>query len=739
MNGSTKRSILVGVILVTALFTSVWANAADENAIEEMYNKAKQQVIELEHSPNKRKFRHNWFKVIKAFDKIHKKYPNHKRGIDAAFTAARLWQELARFSGLSSDLKKAQKRFLEFYKQYPKHRYSDDALFFAASIYEKLGDKQQAAKLFAKIVKHHKSGAFLRRAKQKLAKLGIDANSLKEQTREEEKQKEPKTQTQPTQVSTNVSTKNEKQKSKKSAQKEHKENATPSKPCRIDKVSTYVKDKFTRAVRIDMSHECSYRQGEAEKSDTKPKRFFIDIYPATPAPKLKSNIPVKSSLIGRIRIGRFDKTTVRVVLDLKDETCTMKIEPKHGSKKKFSLIAYVESGNKPKLEPKVEAKNPKQKPQPKKKEQPVQATKESKPNIAKKEAVKVQNKTPKLQNETSKKQTSKPTPTKQAKKQTKSTPQKNKAKKKQPAVAKPKESTHKQEQKTPKIATKQQPSKPASKSKEKEEKESKEKKTAKQTESKSQNQKKEEKESVKKPQRQEAKGLKVVVIDPGHGGKDFGAIGKYGTREKDITLKIARKLKKKLERKIKGIKVILTRNKDKTMKLKERTDIANKAGADLFVSIHCNATLSRKHHGVETYFLNMASHRYAERLAKRENESAGGEVNELSFILADLATTANTEDSIRAARYVQMAIIRTLKRRGYSHIKDRGINSALFFVLLHARMPSILVETSFISNPREEKRLRSPKYQDAIAEGIAKGIVRFHKYLKSVGNQTRIK
>ena len=139
-------------------------------------------------------------------------------------------------------------------------------------------------------------------------------------------------------------------------------------------------------------------------------------------------------------------------------------------------------------------------------------------------------------------------------------------------------------------------------------------------------------------------------------------------------------------------------------------------------------------YGISTYFLNMASDNYAGRLANRENQVHPGEVDDLSFILADLATTANTEDSIKLATYVQQGMISKLKKEKYSDIKDRKVNSALFYVLLNARMPSILIETSFISNYREEKRLRSKRYQHDISEGIVEGILKYHRFLKT---QTR--
>jgi N-acetylmuramoyl-L-alanine amidase len=226
----------------------------------------------------------------------------------------------------------------------------------------------------------------------------------------------------------------------------------------------------------------------------------------------------------------------------------------------------------------------------------------------------------------------------------------------------------------------------------------------------------------------EQMGLKIrkVVIDAGHGGHDTGAIGPTGLKEKDVTLAIAKRVKKRLEEKIPGIEVILTRDDDRFLELAERTAIANGTGADLFISIHANANPSRKIHGVETYYLNITSDRYAIRLAQRENAETQGDVtiSDLEFILADLAMKSNVDDSIRLGRHVQGSLVGRL-RQDHKDVQDLGLKHALFFVLLGSRMPAILVETSFISNRTEEKRLGSVDYQEAVADGVVKGVQRF--------------
>jgi N-acetylmuramoyl-L-alanine amidase len=216
-------------------------------------------------------------------------------------------------------------------------------------------------------------------------------------------------------------------------------------------------------------------------------------------------------------------------------------------------------------------------------------------------------------------------------------------------------------------------------------------------------------------------GLKFrkVIIDAGHGGHDTGAIGADGTREKDVALAIALKLAKKL--KAQGLEVVLTRDDDTFVRLEDRTQIANREKGDLFISVHCNAAASRKLRGIETYSLNTSSNRYSIRLAARENASSDRGVGDLQYILADLATKANTGDSARLADRVEQTLVRNLTPK-HAGVKGLGTKEALFYVLLGAKMPAILVETSFISNPDEEALLADEKYQGEVADSIAEAV-----------------
>lgn len=217
-------------------------------------------------------------------------------------------------------------------------------------------------------------------------------------------------------------------------------------------------------------------------------------------------------------------------------------------------------------------------------------------------------------------------------------------------------------------------------------------------------------------------GVKVgrIYVDAGHGGHDPGARGPTGLLEKDVTLKIAKKVQAKL--KDLGYDAVLTRKDDTYLALEERSGIANEGRGDLFVSIHCNSTDGNKSaSGVETYFAKTASDEASARLAAIENATTTQKMSEMDQILESLLRGAFTPMSADLAGSVQAKLHSQVAKTNTS-AKNYGVKSALFYVLLTAQMPAILVETSFISNAKDEKRLKDEKYLDGIAASIAEGV-----------------
>lgn len=242
--------------------------------------------------------------------------------------------------------------------------------------------------------------------------------------------------------------------------------------------------------------------------------------------------------------------------------------------------------------------------------------------------------------------------------------------------------------------------------------------------------------NAKRPERIVSK--KIVVLDPGHGGHDPGAVGPTGLYEKDIVLDIALKVREILLKEP-AVEVSLTRDKDIFIPLEERTAIAMNMDADLFVSIHVNASPKRAARGIETYLLNWTNDEEAIRVAARENaitvkrmkERMQRYKNDLDIILSDLSRDFKRDESLKLANYVQNSLVTDIGSV-YKKTANLGVKQAFFYVLVGASMPSILAEVSFISNPEEERMLSKESYRNMIANSIASGV---RTYLTSASPQ----
>ena len=218
--------------------------------------------------------------------------------------------------------------------------------------------------------------------------------------------------------------------------------------------------------------------------------------------------------------------------------------------------------------------------------------------------------------------------------------------------------------------------------------------------------------------------LNTVVIDPGHGGKDPGAIGVGGLREKDVTLRLARALARRLE--ARQFDVVMTRNDDRTLSLEERTAIAEGAGGDLFVSVHANAARRSAAHGVETYYLDENHERHTLTVAARESGVARSQVNALQRTLAKLRVSEVSPHSRRLAEYLQEGLVQGLPKR-FRPVEDLGVKRGPFYVLFLSSMPAVLVEAGFLTHRGEAKRLGDPAYLEAQAEAMAEALARYRE------------
>jgi N-acetylmuramoyl-L-alanine amidase len=227
--------------------------------------------------------------------------------------------------------------------------------------------------------------------------------------------------------------------------------------------------------------------------------------------------------------------------------------------------------------------------------------------------------------------------------------------------------------------------------------------------------------------RQLGLGVSRIVIDPGHGGHDPGAKGK-GVTEAELVLDIAQRVAKLLEQ-VPGVDVILTRRADDFVPLPERTAIANREGADLFLSIHANASPNAQAHGVETYFLNFATNTSAAAVAARENATSTLAMGEMPDIVKAIALNNKVDESRDFATHVQRAMFERL-RASNKTLKDLGVKQAPFVVLIGATMPSVLAEISFVTNPQEARLLKGTAYRQKIAESLFNAIRKYQTSLK---------
>ena len=227
--------------------------------------------------------------------------------------------------------------------------------------------------------------------------------------------------------------------------------------------------------------------------------------------------------------------------------------------------------------------------------------------------------------------------------------------------------------------------------------------------------------------RQLGLGVSRIVIDPGHGGHDPGA-GGHGIKESELTLDIALRLEKLLQDEP-GIEVVLTRRTNVYVPLEERTAIANRESADLFLSIHANASRNIAANGIETYFLSFASTPDAEAVAARENSASDRAMHSLPDIIKAIALNNKLDESRDLASMVQESMITRL-RKSNKAIRNLGVKKAPFVVLIGAGMPSVLAEISFLTNRQEAQLLKTPAYKDRIAEALHDAVMKYRRALK---------
>jgi N-acetylmuramoyl-L-alanine amidase len=534
--------------------------------------------------------RKTYISLASEYRRLFLLYPSSEFAPLALLRTAELYDEVYQKFLKKEDLSQAVKYYEQFLKHYPGHTEERRVFERLIQIYaEDLKDKHRAKVLEEEYRKKYK----VELAKEKKGKA--------KEKREPELKAEPKPEVKPIPP---------------------KEQALVSDVKKIIKVEPITGEDYTRII-VDVSGNFEYQANILPETKDRPQRIYVDIYPVILSDTVEREINLEHKHLQRIRVGQFDKTTVRIVLDLSSLTSYKLFKVKEP----YQLIIDLVGKEKKEVKPYV----------------------------------------------------------------TKEAPER----KKETRIAKKKEKAVAEEKRQPK-----------------------------------------EEITYIPLARQLGLGVRRVVIDPGHGGDDPGAVGPNGLKEKDVALKIALKLGELLRDRL-GLEVIYTRSSDVFVPLVKRPAIANSMKADLFISIHLNASPDPKAKGVEVYYLNFTTDPEAMRVAALENSVANKGLADLQDLVKALISNTKLSESRALAEKVQRELVQTL-RRHYPDVVDRGVKYAPFLVLVGTRMPAILVEAEFITNPEIAERLKDDRFIELIAEGLAKGVESYINSLKiSISNLSK--
>jgi len=667
---------------------------------------------------------------------------------NTAQQADKLLNSKPQFEQSRADVLKVINSYQRVYLITPKTSYADDALLAIARLYESINDNRNAIKTLKFLAHEYPQSPFRKSAERDIAALSETDEAVP--------------QTPATSADASVDVKEVKTVEVARESKPPKEtngtartDAKPGEKVTVDNIRYWPAEKSLRVV-VDLSGEVRFKQGEARSPD----RVYIDIANAHLNSSLVSKEwPVESGLLQKIRVGQYDAGTVRVVLDVGTMLRATSFTLKDPDRLIIDVVGETDAAVPATVEPapkriitEVVPVSPPHPPTVNSAPAPAVASvsaSATKSNGKPASETKPEIKSPPLPAAV----TSAPSPAVAAASVSASATKSSgkPASEAKPEIMPPPRPVAAAPTPTPVVAVASVPSsetKPETKSPPEAKPENSPALDSK-TEIKAMPEVKPENKPVDlSPQMASTAkptslgnrtlirslGLKVsrVVIDAGHGGKDTGSIGPTGYSEKDLVLDVAKRLKTLIETEI-GAEVVMTRSDDTFVPLETRTAIANQQEADLFISIHANSSKTRTVRGVETFFLNFTNSREALDTASRENAGSDKSVHELSDLVKRIVLSEKVTESRELAERVQAALS---KAKGTG--PDRGVKQAPFVVLIGATMPSILAEVSFISNPDEEKVLRTPGYRQHIAESLLDGVRSYADTLSGIKTASSI-
>ena len=633
----------------------------------------------LNGKPESQRERSDYDKVLDAYRKVYHTAPNSSKADAGVLAVAELLEEQGRVLNDPKSFKDAigQLEFLR--REYPGSKYRVEALFTIGQIYrDDLDDSAQAKNTFQDFLKHYPGSSMAPRARDEID--NIDSPAKQEL---QARGKPVKTD------SVSKSGSGDKETPQEAKEAKNDRHRLPL----LTNIRHWSTGDYTR-VAIDLEQEVKYEAGRVPHPD----RIFFDLYGAKLAPGLGGrSFDVEDGFLHKIRVAQYKANLARVVLDVDDvaeysafllpnpyrliidihgRRTTSKVALKRpATSTRTDLKALnADKGVKP-SEPTTTAGTPATRPA--LEDQPAA---EKNPEVAKNEDIAIEDSSIDEKDKATSKPTTGPTFQSVAPHEPGKLAAKSKTKSKLPDLS----------------AHAASPSSSGQRS------------------------------LIR------ALGLKIgkIVIDAGHGGHDTGTIGPNGLMEKDLVLDVALKLGKILEDRL-GAEVIYTRDDDTFIPLETRTAIANKEQADLFISIHANSSSDASARGIETYYLNFTSSADALEVAARENAVSEKSIHELQDLVKKIALKEKIEESREFALDVQKSLYGGLVAKSPG-LHDRGVKKAPFIVLIGANMPSILAEISFVSNPTDERKLKTNEYRQKVAESLYKGINKYVSGLSGV-------
>ncbi len=664
----------------------------------------------------KSKYRVYWQDLEKQFLAIYKDKPEGPLAPKSLYYAGRVNEELGRRSYLKSDFRRAVDYYQRVVSRFSEHNWADDCIYRKALIeLNYLNEPDQAVADCKDILRNYPKGDMRSKASEILDELKGDASlSIAEQKPEQEpapepeiaavaepvkeaaQEPEPDPEPEPKQelrrtkkVEAPASMRAPHQKAKGQTGEDVQVDGNYTGPNMLRNVRYTSSDDYTRiVVNVDRKVPYRYQLLYPVPELNKPHRLYIDLEDTRLGPKVASQVKIADGILRQVRLGQNTPTVSRVVLDFQD----LQKYQIFALENPFRIIIDVSAPDASATPPQTLVKAPKSK------------DKEPEPQPEKKTEVAEQGPV--------KRPISKPVAKGELKHDATDVAEKT------VPVRRPVRRTEKdQEEKA---------EKPPEKPKETPKEEKKQAEVQKRPKDVEYTPPPESHKQSATLVEQLGLTVKTIMIDAGHGGKDPGAIGAGKVYEKNINLNFAKILGKMLESK--GFDVIYTRTDDTFIPLEDRTAQANLRKADLFVSVHCNAIHLPKLSGLETYYLDLATSKDAVRVAARENAVSTKSISDLEFILTDLMLNSKLKESKDLAKTVHGQVIGTLRKK--YKIRDHGVRSAPFYVLMGAKMPAILVELGYITNAKEAKNLQSEVYLNRLAAGLMQGILNYKRNIE---------